>query len=148
MIFNNLEYIKDVNLQENIMEALNYAINNNLSSLECGTYKINDNRLFFNRVSYNTKPIEEGFWEGHKKYIDIHIVLSGCERIDYNLKNNLIENFFNEEDDFVSFNGDKKLSLYLRENDFVIFYPEDIHKTGLNIENGEKVEKVIFKLEI
>lgn len=148
MIFNNLQYIKDINLQQNIMKALNYAVDNNLSILECASYKIDGDRLFFNRVSYNTKPVEEGFWEGHKKYIDVHIVLSGCERIDYNLKNNLIENSFNEVDDFVSFSGHKQLSLYLKEGDFVIFYPEDIHKTGLNVENGKKVEKVIFKIEI
>lgn len=148
MIFNNLEYIKDINLQENIMEALNYAVNNNLSLLECGSYKINDDRLFFNRVSYSTKPIEEGFWEGHKKYIDIHVILSGSERIDYNLKSNLQEKSFNEKDDFLSFDGNAKISLFLSKGDFAIFYPEDIHKTALNVDELNVVEKVIFKVKI
>ena len=148
MIFNNLEYIRNINIQENIMKALNYATDNNLKSLECGTYKIDGDRLFFNRVSYTTKPIKEGFWEGHKKYIDLHIILSGSERIDYNLKNSLTENSFDKESDFVSFNGEKKMSLCLNKIDFVIFFPEDIHKTGLNVGNSQKVEKVIFKIEI
>ncbi|MGL6107734.1 YhcH/YjgK/YiaL family protein [Romboutsia sp.] len=32
-------------------------------------------------VEYETCNKEERFWESHKKYLDLHLVLKGCERM-------------------------------------------------------------------
>lgn len=149
MIFNNLNNISTIKgIDKNILMALEYTISNNLIDYEKGTHYIDGKDIFFNRVSYETKEESKGFWEGHKEYIDVHVILNGSERINYNLSNNLKILDYEEEGDFVSFSGENKQSLILEEGDFVVFYPEDIHMTGLIVEEQEKVEKVIFKVKL
>lgn len=149
MIFNNLNNISTIKgLEKNILRALDYAISNNLIDYEKGTHYIDGKNIFFNRVSYKTKEEDKGFWEGHKEYIDVHVILNGQERINYNLSNNLKMLNYDKEGDFVSFEGKNKQSLILEKDDFVIFYPEDIHMTGLLVENEETVEKIIFKVKL
>lgn len=149
MIYNNLKNITMIKgLDENIIKVLEYTILNNLKNYKKGSYEIDGRNLFFNRVSYETKEDKDGFWEGHRDYIDIHIILDGKERIDYNLMGNLEPIDYKKEGDFASFKGNKKQSLILEKDDFVVFYPEDIHMTGLNVCNTEEVNKVIFKVLI
>ena len=149
MIFNNLNNISTIRgIDKNILRTLEYTISNNLIDYEKGTHYIDGKDIFFNRVSYKTKQVDNGFWEGHKEYIDVHVILKGNERINYNLSNNLKMLGYEEEGDFVSFDGKNKQSLVLEEGDFVVFYPEDIHMTGLLVEEEERVEKVIFKVKL
>ena len=149
MIFNNLDNISIINeLDKNILRALDYAISNNLIDYKKGTHDIDGKDMFFNRVSYGTKEDSKGFWEGHRDYIDIHVILDGKERINYNLSNNLKRLNYDKEGDFASFEGRSKQSLILEKGDFAIFYPEDIHMTGLIVDGSEKVEKVIFKVKL
>lgn len=149
MIFNNLDNISIINeLDKNILRALDYAISNNLIDYKKGTHDIDGKDMFFNRVSYGTKEDSKGFWEGHRDYIDIHVILDGKERINYNLSNNLKRLNYDKEGDFASFEGRSKQSLILEKGDFAIFYPEDIHMTGLIVDESEKVEKVIFKVKL
>ncbi|WP_055069908.1 YhcH/YjgK/YiaL family protein [Clostridium massiliamazoniense] len=149
MIFNNLNNISVINeLDKNILRALDYAISNNLIDYKKGTHDIDGKDMFFNRVSYGTKEDSKGFWEGHRDYIDIHVILDGKERINYNLSNNLKGLNYDKEGDFASFEGRSKQSLILEKGDFAIFYPEDIHMTGLIVDEPEKVEKVIFKVKL
>lgn len=149
MIFNNLNNISVINeLDKNILRALDYAISNNLIDYKKGTHDIDGKDMFLNRVSYGTKEDSKGFWEGHRDYIDIHVILDGKERINYNLSNNLKGLNYDKDGDFASFEGRSKQSLILEKGDFAIFYPEDIHMTGLIVDEPEKVEKVIFKVKL
>lgn len=149
MIFNNINNLKEVKgLEENVLKALEYAINNDLNTYNTGTHYIDGKELFFNRVCYDTRTDDTGFWEGHRDYIDVHLILNGEERIDYNLINNLEKIDYKKDDDFASFNGDKKQSLILKKGDFAVFYPEDIHMTALMVNGKSTVNKVIFKVKL
>ncbi|MFR5266614.1 YhcH/YjgK/YiaL family protein [Clostridium sp.] len=150
MIFNNLNNISVINelADKNILRALDYTISNKLIDYKKGTHEVDGKDIFFNRVSYETKGDSKGFWEGHREYIDIHIILEGKEKINYNISNNLKGLNYDKEGDFASFEGRSKQSLILEKGDFVIFYPEDIHMTGLIVDEPEQVEKVIFKVKL
>lgn len=148
MIFGNLNSIDSYDyLPGLVKEALLHAINNEVINFKAGTHEIKGKDLFLNRVNYVTKNKSDRFWEGHKKYIDVHVVFSGRERINLNLKKNLEFKEYSEGEDFLSFEGVENSSIILEEGDFLICYPEDIHMTCL-IADDEPVEvqKAIYKV--
>ena len=148
MIFGNLKSLESYNyLPKLVKKALKHALENNVVEYEAGTHEIDGDKLFFNRVNYSTKDKEERFWEGHKKYIDVHVVFEGRERIDLNFINNLKFKEYVEKDDFLSFEGDENSSVVLENGDFLICYPDDIHMTCLKADKkSEDVKKAIYKV--
>lgn len=148
MIFGNLINIESYDyLPELVKDALIHAKNNEVINFESGIHEIKGENLFLNRVNYITKNKEERFWEGHKKYIDVHVVFSGRERINLNFKENLEFKEYFKDDDFADFNGTENSSVILEEGDFLICYPDDIHMTCLIADNEpSEVKKAIYKV--
>lgn len=148
MIFGNLENLESYSyLPSLVKEALMHAKNNDIEKFDLGIHEIKGKDLFFNRVDYKTKDEDDRFWEGHKSYIDVHVVFSGREGINLNFSKNLDFIEFIEKDDFLSFSGEKNSTVILEEGDFLICYPEDIHMTCLKV-CGESsyVKKAIYKV--
>ena len=107
---------------------------------------------------YFTKREEEKFWESHKKYLDVQIMIDGSERVAINDIRNMREKSFDSERDLVILDGDKMFDVIIENGDVLVFFPNDVHKPELDIfnsENEEKCEdnkkivtKVVFKIEI
>ncbi|MDQ0150617.1 YhcH/YjgK/YiaL family protein [Eubacterium multiforme] len=148
MIFGNLNDLESYDyLPELVKKALKHALENNVIEYEAGSHEIDGDKLFLNRVNYTTKDKKDRFWEGHKKYIDVHVVFDGKERINLNFKENLKFKEYVEKDDFLSFEGDENSSVVLEKGDFLICYPADIHMTCLKAdENSDDVKKAIYKV--
>ena len=76
MIFGNIKDKDRYNfIDERILKCFKYAFKNNLKEFSTGIYDINGEEIFVNIVSYKTVDKEERFWEAHKKYIDVHLML-------------------------------------------------------------------------
>lgn len=149
MIFGNIHNLKEVPfLEEKVKECFEYAKNHNLVSYEEGSHEIDGERLFVNIVEYTTTKPEERFWEAHKNYLDVHVMLQGTEQIDLNFIQNMDVKEFVEEDDFLPMDGDKNSSVILRDGDFLICYPSDGHRTAVAVQEPEKIKKAIFKVRI
>ena len=104
--------------------------------------------MFVNIVEYTTTSAQERFWEAHKKYLDLHLMLDGSEQIDLNFIQNMSLKDFVEEDDFLPMDGDKNSSVILKAGDFLICYPSDGHRTAVAVDGPEKIKKAIFKVQI
>lgn len=149
MIFGNITNLSEYDfLEEKIKECFAYAKANDLKSYEPGRHDIKDDKLFVNIVEYETTKPENRFWEAHKDYLDLHIILKGRERIDLNFLENMKPGDYVKEDDFLPIEGESKISLILEEGDFLICYPDDGHMTGLKACGPEKIKKAIFKIKI
>ncbi|HBG2534579.1 TPA: YhcH/YjgK/YiaL family protein, partial [Clostridioides difficile] len=123
-----------------------YAKDNSLIDYEKGTYTIDGDDIFVNIVEYKTCEKEDRFWEAHKKYIDVHLMLDGCERIDINFIENLEQKIYEEEGDFLPLDGKNNGCVELRKGDFLVCYPEDAHMTGIRVLEKENIKKAIFKV--
>lgn len=104
-----------------------------------------------NIVEYTTTTPEERFWEAHKKYLDVHVMLRGTEQIDLNFIQNMKLNEFVEKDDFLPMDGNKNSSVVLTDGDFLICYPNEGHRTrqfrqAINRRQSKKHFKVRFKI--
>lgn len=149
MIFGNIKNLHEYDyLPVDIKKCFEYAASNNLLDFEKGSYKIDGNNIFVNIVEYETIDVENRFWEAHKNYLDLHLMLDGKEQIDVNFIGNMEEKEFVEKDDFLPLEGDKNGHVILEKDDFLICYPNDAHRTAVKVNNPKKIKKAIFKIII
>lgn len=150
MIYGNIKNLDEIKnlLDEKIKKCFEFYKSNNLESFEKGSYKIDGDNLFVNIVEYETTIEENRFWEAHKKYLDIHLILLGKEIINVNFIDNMKQKDFVDKDDFLPLEGDKKSSIVLEKGDFLICYPSDGHMTGIKVNDSENIKKAIFKVMI
>lgn len=149
MIYGELRELK---FYKGISENLDKAI----ECIESGVYKngvsgkneIDGDNLFFNCQTVTTQPIEERFFEGHKKYIDIHIVIEGDENIGYVPASKAkVTKEYDAEGDYELLSGDLEMFLHLDNTKFLALFPGEPHMAL--VKYGEKpatIKKVIFKV--
>ncbi|WP_300357043.1 YhcH/YjgK/YiaL family protein [Fusobacterium sp.] len=144
--------LKELKFYKGISENLDKAI----ECIESGAYKtmngkheIDGDNVFFNCQTVTTQPIEERFFEGHKKYIDIQIVIEGEERIGYSTRSNVVRTTpWNKETDFEKYEGSVDHVFELNGDTFIILFPEEPHMPLIHGENGPKeIKKVVFKIK-
>lgn len=149
MIYGNIRDSNDFDfLEQGVKKCLQYAKENDLLSFEKGMHEIEGDQLFVNVVEYKTTTPENRFWEAHRDYVDIHLSLSGNEKIDVNFIDNMVQKEFISKDDFLPLEGKKKASIIMQPGDFLICYPKDGHRTAIQVERPEQVKKAIFKVKI
>lgn len=149
MIYGNIHNLDEYNfLSAQIKQCFDYAKNHELRCNETGKYLIDEETLFVNIVEYKTQKVEERFWEAHKEYLDLHLMLEGEEQIDLNFIDNMKQLDFQPEKDFLPLEGDPNSHVILRSGDFLICYPNDGHRTAVMVEQSRDIKKAIFKIKI
>lgn len=149
MIFGNIKHLEEYPfLEKTVMECFDYARTHDLSEYENGCHEIDGQRLFVNIVGYTTTTANERFWEAHRQYLDLHLMLHGQEQIDLNFIANLEQKDYQENDDFLPLEGEKNSSVILRDGDFLICFPNDGHRTAIQVTNPAPIKKAIFKIQI
>lgn len=149
MIFGNITQLSDYGFLDNqIKECFEYAKQHDLLQYEKGRHEIDGDRLFVNIAEYETTTAENRFWEAHKNYLDLHLMLDGQEQIDLNFIENMEVKEFVEKDDFLPLEGGKNADVIMRNGDFLICYPGDGHRTAVAVDGPEKIKKAIFKVRI
>ena len=148
MIFGNLKYADKYDfLTEKIKACFTYAKEHDLTTYEKGSYKINGDEFFVNIENYATVKREERFWEAHKKYIDVHMIIEGKESIDVSFCDDMQIKSFDENRDFVELIGEEKATVNLiNKGDFLICYPEDAHRTAIICQQSQTIKKLSLKL--
>lgn len=118
---------------------------------DLGKYEIDGNNLYAIVQEYVSKPLSEGVYEGHEKYIDIQFIISGVEQIGVaDISKLKAKTEYNAENDFCLYEDIKDDSnLVLGENDFAVFFPHDLHKPGLAFENNPTaIKKIVVKVKV
>lgn len=148
MVYGNIGYEKGYGFPGNeLEECFSYAKKQDLRSFPPGIHEIDGKRLFVNIVEYTTTKPEERFWEAHREYLDIHVMLEGEEQIDVAFIENMKQGDYVPEDDFLPLEGKKSGCVALRKGDFLVCYPQDAHRTGVAADQPSMVKKAIFKLK-
>lgn len=149
MIFGNIKHLEEFSfLDKAARECFAYAAAHDLLEYEPGSHEIDGKRLFVNIAQYTTTTAENRFWEAHQDYLDLHLMLRGTEQIDLNFIANMEQKEYQPNDDFLPLEGEKNSSVILREGDFLICYPNDAHRTAVQVNEPETLKKAIFKISI
>ncbi len=134
-----------------INDVIEFISKEDLLKLPLGRTDINQHAYVI-RESYNPKPVNECYFEGHEKYADIQVVLSGVEAIGYRFKESskdieITQNYL-EEKDVTKYQIKNFTSVILSEGMFALVYPQDLHMPKIKIVEGSHVEKVVFKIKV
>ena len=147
MIKDNLKNAeKYYKLSPQIKTALEYLQHNDLHSVADGKYFIDGENLYMNVQEYQTK-ISNNI-EAHRKYIDIQYMIKGNENMGVTSISGLkIAKNYDEEKDVIFYDGECKNEL-VKENEFIIFFPEDAHLPCQIADKPSIVKKVVVKIKI
>ena len=149
MIYGNLQNLADYpDLSEALKVCFDYAKTHDLLALPKGSYPIRDDSIKVNVSEFTTSPLEGHKWEAHRKYLDIHLVLSGAERIDTAGLQHMDVGPYEEDRDFVPMQGECDCINVLRAGDFLVCFPTDAHRVGICVGEPAAVKKAIFKVRI
>ena len=125
--------------------ALEHITPEFLGRLEDGVpVELDGNKVYCTRFTYDTIPEEESFFEAHRRYLDIHIMLQGEERVDIAHPDGL--ELFDSKDDFYAYRGESQQSLILRPGAFLVVFPGDAHRIKVQLERPRTVTKAVFKV--
>jgi YhcH/YjgK/YiaL family protein len=97
---------------------------------------------------YQTKPLAEGKWESHRKYIDVQYVEEGVERIGWTPVAGLtVTEPYDEAKDIAFYQGDGDF-VTVPAGSFVILFPDDAHMPGIAVDKPSPVKKVVVKVRV
>ena len=136
-------------LSSDIYEALKF-LQHLAPDVEKGVYELSP-RVKAIVSEYETQEVNEYGYEAHREYIDIHYLISGCEKICSLPLEYLQETkAYNKENDaaFYVENEVKPQQMLLGNGYFAIMFPQDGHMPQLCVSEPLKVKKVVAKVKI
>lgn len=118
----------------------------NLSTFTPGKQEIDGENIIAILIDTEGFSEEKAVFESHRKYIDLHFTVEGSDRIGWKpLENSVVKEEYNEENDYMLFEGPALNWNLVNKGYFAIFFPEDVHAAA--VESG-KVKKVVVKILI
>jgi biofilm protein TabA len=150
MIVDNLSAAsKYASLHPLFAKAFAYIASVNLATLEVGKFDIDGDNLRGIVSDKNGVLPEESTakFECHNAHIDIQVCIHGRERIGWKPRSTCIapRGEYNAEKDVLFYDDKPDMFFGLRDNQFAIFYPEDVHAPMI----GEgPIKKLVIKVKI
>jgi len=119
-----------------------------LSGLGTERVDIVPGEVWCTKFTYETIPDDESFFEAHEKFLDIHLMLDGCERVEVAPPAALEQYEAQPQNDFYAYRGEGHYKMTLTPGDFVVVFPADAHKIKMQINGPETVTKAVFKIKV
>jgi YhcH/YjgK/YiaL family protein len=107
--------------------------------------------VFVIEQAYGTKRRPDGFFESHRKYIDIQVVVAGAERMEVlDLADAVTEKPYDPERDLLVHRDHASVSaLHVGAGQCAVFFPEDVHMPSLTWGGASVVvHKAVLKLPV
>lgn len=149
MIIDSLENSKKYSyLGKKFQKAFTFLYNTNFANIENGKHIIEGENIYALVSEYISKNHNEITWEAHRKYVDLQYVAKGVESIGYSHISNMISiKTYDELLDYELFTG-KGTLIPIKENFFMILFPEDCHVPQLMYEEQTSIKKVVIKIKL
>lgn len=147
MIVGNIHHLQSW-LPEELRQAIEHIKANVTETTEKGKHEIDGSRLFYLISEDMTEPFEKRRAEYHARYLDIQIVLKGQEGMTFSVlpAGKPDTDWLADKDIAFLAEGEQEKTLILNEGDFVVFYPQEVHKPLCAIGAPAPVRKAVVKL--
>ncbi len=116
-----------------------------------GRHEVDGDNIYINALEYSTHPAETAQMEAHCKYIDVMWMLSGDEQIGVCPVGEMTEvtkPYDAAGDAFLSKIVADCTYLRMKSDSVCIFFPEDGHAPGLDVDGTACVRKLIAKVKV
>lgn len=151
MIYDKLENMTLYShIYPNLERAAEFILSGKLAGLEKGRHVIDGDDVYVNIMESSLIDASEGSYEVHRQYIDIHIDLSGQEKVLLcPLLEEKITSAYDEGGDYALLSGDSTIECALDGTDFVMCMPGEPHKPCVRAAGGQDaVRKAVVKVRI
>jgi YhcH/YjgK/YiaL family protein len=150
MILDQLKHADSYSgLGERFAKGFAFLRRGGLGELAAGRHEIDGDDVYALVMEVELKPMEEGFWEAHRRYADIQYVVSGVERMGVTDISTLkTSKAYDAKGDAELFAGSGQ-SVLVQGGCFAVFLPQDGHMPGLRPgAEAAKVKKVVVKVRV
>lgn len=97
----------------------------------------------------STKPLQEGTFEAHRKYVDVQILVEGSEEVAWQDITDLTTAIdYNPEKDAERLSGSFDHVIKISEGMFYIAFPHDGHKPVSHTAEQQSFTKIVMKLPV
>ena len=134
-------------------EAYEFVLRAVTEGVECGAYKF-PNNVTVSVMNITTKPADEIGYEAHRKMLDVHMNLEGCEAVGIEdletmRSGECVFDYDEEKDAELWGHNDKGTLHILMPGDFVLALPEHAHKPGATPPGMDnKAKKLLIKAPV
>lgn len=135
-------------IHPNLDVALTHITPEFLESLGDERVDLIPGEVWCTRFTYETVSDEDSFFEAHEKFLDIHLMLQGSERVEIAPPETLEQFQSLPEQDFYAYRGQAWQKLTLSPGDFLVVFPEDAHKIKMYLHEPATVTKAVFKVKL
>ncbi len=135
------------NLHKRFKKAFEFLETIDFDNCQEGSFEVDGNNIKLIISSNKLKNKKDALLETHRKYIDIHIPISGNETLGWKSAKQLKQSVdsYNLESDFQLFHDSATTYFTISPGEFAIFLSEDAHAPLIG--SGE-LKKIIFKIAI
>jgi len=115
-----------------------------------GRHDVEGDDLYYIIQHYTTKPMDQGRFESHRKYIDIQALLAGQEVLAWSPIHGLeVVEPYDEGKDIMFYRvGTILAQTRLEPGLFCLLYPHDAHLPSCQLACPATVHKVVFKIRV
>ena len=135
-------------LSPEIARALKWINEHRHDPFMTGSILLDDNGdIRVNREEVNLRNADDALLEAHRRYLDIHVPLSGPETIGWSVTSglSLVEQPYDKERDVAFFSDKPQCYVTVTPGQYIILFPEDAHAPMV----GEgAIRKVIVKVRL
>ncbi len=133
-------------LSPRIRQAFDFLQQTDLAALALGIHEIDGRALYASVQTFSTHPLAEGGWEAHRRYLDLHYVIEGAERIGYAPAGSLSPGAYDAENDFMLLSGEAGALVPVSSGAFMLLWPNEAHMPGLAVDEPAMLRKVVVKI--
>lgn len=147
----NVEFAKQYQANKKYWdEAFAFITNTNLDTLSAGKHIIDGDNVFATISNGPTKDIDKTGWEAHHNYLDLHLVISGREKVGVmNARTAKVTNPYDAAKDLENFDINTKGDWYIEDpSTLYIFFPQNSHRPGVHVDGCDVVKKMVIKIRM
>jgi biofilm protein TabA len=148
---NNAEFAKQYQRNKVYWDkAFAFLRTTQLDTLSVGKHVLDGENVFVTVTEGPTKDYDKTGWEAHRKYLDVHLMISGKERIGVmNPTGASVTNAYDGTKDVANYDPATKGNYYVADtNTMLIFFPLDSHRPSIHVDGYDKVKKLVVKIKM
>ena len=134
-------------------KALAFLQNTDWANIKVGRYNIDGENGVNVNATVSDDPLKDtsiSNWEVHKKYIDLHYVIEGKEKVGATPVGDVkqVVTPFDATKDIGYYHFDGGKYYIATPKNFFLFFPTEAHRPHLKVPGYEKAKKVVFKIRV
>jgi len=136
---------------KDLKKIAEYILNTDFSTKIDGRHLVDGNRVCYNLSTYNTTFVANRPAEAHWEHIDFQYMVSGEESLGWAPydKDMVVLEKYDEDRDMVTFAQVEDESFFtLKQGMYAVFFPNDVHRSGIQSKRSMQVRKAVFKVKI